>query len=356
MSDLIPRRPTFFKSEWPAMPTTRTPKSSGAMITLMSRRNIVPRSCKLTATEGQSWPNSAPARRPTKIHVVSERCEVAYAAMKKMASQRRNVGTSTGSGSTCAPASNDAATAIVAAMIAATRNLFFIGARRKISSVPKGILVSGACQWKRAKIAAHEFPTARWALIVSQSDDLQSFAAQRRPSSRVAKPAIHKQARLLDTQSDKRIDACGAARGKIASQQRDAHQKQRDAHIGERIGSADAIQQAGGLASNRQRDQYAHGRANQRQEHALPEHQPQHLARLRAQRHAQPDFAGALCDGIGQHAVNSNRRENQCERAEQSKQSRTHARRPQPLPQNLLHRLAVSERQILVNLLYLRLQ
>src|SRR6267143_448488 len=76
MRDLMPRRPTFFRSAWPAMPTTRTPKSSGAMITLMRRRKIVPRSCKLTAIEGASWPNSAPARRPTKIQVVSERRDV----------------------------------------------------------------------------------------------------------------------------------------------------------------------------------------------------------------------------------------------------------------------------------------
>src|SRR3981189_2464703 len=94
MRDLMPRRPTFFRSAWPAMPTTRTPKSSGAMITLMRRRKIVPRSCKLTAIEGASWPNSAPARRPTKIQVVSERRDVAYAATRRIASQRRSGGTS----------------------------------------------------------------------------------------------------------------------------------------------------------------------------------------------------------------------------------------------------------------------
>jgi len=44
--------PDFFRSEWPAMPTTRTLKSSGAMMTLMRRRKIAPRTCKLTATEG----------------------------------------------------------------------------------------------------------------------------------------------------------------------------------------------------------------------------------------------------------------------------------------------------------------
>jgi len=59
------------------------------------------------------------------------------------------MGTSAGSGSIWAPASSDAAIAIVAATTAAVRSLFFIGARRMISSVPKGILVSGACQWRQ---------------------------------------------------------------------------------------------------------------------------------------------------------------------------------------------------------------
>jgi len=125
----------------------------------MRRRKIVPRSCKFTATEGQSWPNSAPARRPTKIQAVSERREVAYAAIRKIANQRKSVGTSAGNGSTRAPARSDAAIAIVAATTAAVSNLFFIGARRRIPSVPKGILVSPTCQWRRAsKTTTREFP------------------------------------------------------------------------------------------------------------------------------------------------------------------------------------------------------
>src|SRR5438309_1064286 len=117
--------------------------------------------------------------------------------------------------------------AIVAATIAAARNLFFIGARRKFSSVPKGMLVSAACQW-RAKFSrgGHSFTnsTAQQALILR----------------------------------------------------------------------------------------------------------------------------------IGQHAIDSNRSEDEGECAKQAEQSRAHARCPQPLSQNLLHGLRVGERQILVDLLDLR--
>ncbi len=75
---------------------------------------------------------------------------------------------------------------------------------------------------------------------------------------------------------------------------------------------------------------------------------------MRAQRHAQPDFTSSLRYRIRQHAINSNRREDQRERSEQAEQGRAHARGPQPLPQNLLHGLPVGERQIFVNLLDLR--
>src|ERR1700674_886826 len=47
--------------------------------------------------------------------------------------------------------------AIVAAKAAATRNLLFIGTRRKNSSVPKGKLVSPACQSKRGKKLVTDF-------------------------------------------------------------------------------------------------------------------------------------------------------------------------------------------------------
>ena len=54
---------------------------------------------------------------------------------------------------------------------------------------------------------------------------------------------------------------------------------------------------------------YHHSRANQGQEHPLPENQRQHLARLRTHCHTQPDFARSLRDRVRQHAINSNRSE-----------------------------------------------
>src|SRR5205823_9924258 len=44
---------------------------------------------------------------------------------------------------------------------------------------------------------------------------------------------FHSRWMLLHAQRDQRIDASRAARGKVASEQRDGHQQQRDAHIRE---------------------------------------------------------------------------------------------------------------------------
>src|SRR6266704_1775435 len=123
----------------------------------------------------------------------------------------------------------------------------------------------GRCEPKRNASSASRNPTAAY------------FRAMRRP--------------LFHAQRDERIDARGAACGKVASQQGHPHQQKRNARIGERLGSADAVEQAG----------------------------------------------------------NTNRRENERESAEESKQRRAHARGPQPLPQNLLNGLGDSERQIFVN-------
>src|SRR5215471_3731069 len=86
--DFQPSRPTFFRFACPAIPVTRIPNSSGAMITLISRRKIFPRNCSLAANAGASYPSSAPANSPTKIHAVNDRRTVASAANNAIATQR----------------------------------------------------------------------------------------------------------------------------------------------------------------------------------------------------------------------------------------------------------------------------
>jgi hypothetical protein len=98
------------------------------------------------ATEGQSCPNSAPANNPTKIHPVSERRDVAYAAINRIATQRKIAGTSTGSDTKLQLARSDAAIASVAADTSAIKNLFFIGPQSSFSLAANGMLDAAACQ------------------------------------------------------------------------------------------------------------------------------------------------------------------------------------------------------------------
>jgi hypothetical protein len=56
----------------PAMPYTRVPKSSGAMIALISRRKIAPRTAALFAGPGNKAPKAIPPTSPIMIQDVRE--------------------------------------------------------------------------------------------------------------------------------------------------------------------------------------------------------------------------------------------------------------------------------------------
>src|SRR5258708_83490 len=112
------------------MPTTSVPKSSGAMMTRIRRRKMVPRNCRFAANDGKSWPTSTPANRPTRIQEVRERRLAAMAAISAMTSQRKMVGTNGGRGSSPLLDNSEKAIASVATTIAAARTLFFIRAKR----------------------------------------------------------------------------------------------------------------------------------------------------------------------------------------------------------------------------------
>jgi len=114
------------------------------------------------------------------------------------------------------------------------------------------MLVSAACQSKRGeKKLGREFPSrtasANWQLTRRPSYQVRNslFVLTAQES---ADPTERK---LIHTQRDQRIDAGGAPRGKVAGQERDAHQQQSDARIGERICRTNAVKQAPGHAGDR---------------------------------------------------------------------------------------------------------
>src|SRR5208282_5111744 len=75
-----PIRPTCFRSGWPAIPTTRVAKISGATMARISRRKIDPSPRRLTACAGNHAPATTPAIIATRIHADSDRRRHAYPA------------------------------------------------------------------------------------------------------------------------------------------------------------------------------------------------------------------------------------------------------------------------------------
>src|SRR5258708_26496832 len=74
-------------------------------------------------------------------------------------------------------------------------------------------------------------------------------------------PIFVQRTRLFHAQRNERIDASGAARGKIASQQGHPHQQQRYAHASERTGAAEAVEQPGSLTPDRRTPPNSHSSA-----------------------------------------------------------------------------------------------
>ena len=73
MSDFSASRPTrFMSSPWPAMPTTRVAKMSGAISDLIIRRKMVESGLSSWENSGNAQPTSVPRTIAIRIHCVSE--------------------------------------------------------------------------------------------------------------------------------------------------------------------------------------------------------------------------------------------------------------------------------------------
>ncbi len=70
------------------------------------------------------------------------------------------------------------------------------------------------------------------------------------------------------------------------------------------------------------------------------------LASLRAERHPNADLAGALCDGVTEHAIRSNRRQEQRDAGENSSEERRRPTRDETFLDARFHRADVTEREV----------
>src|ERR1700683_4025081 len=117
-------------------------------------------------------------------------------------------------------------------------------------------------------------------------------------------------------QRDHGIDANGAARGNVAGN--DCDEDEQNCRRGKRCGiaGADREEKAGHQPGKRERSDHSDDNPGECDSSSLVEDYAKNVGALRSERHAHADFVSALRDGIRNHAVASDGRENQGECAE----------------------------------------
>ena len=95
------------------------------------------------------------------------------------------------------------------------------------------------------------------------------------------------------------------------------------------------VEQAGGETREREGREPAGGEAAERHAQALPEHEAEHVARVGADRHADPDLLAPLADEVREQPVDPDGGEQQRQQREGREQS---AREPRGGDRCALHR------------------
>jgi hypothetical protein len=126
------------------------------------------------------------------------------------------------------------------------------------------------------------------------------------------------QATLLVPERHDGIHARSAARGNVRSGKRDSDLQKRDAEERNRIVNANIKEEAGQETRKNESARQAKPNADEGQFESLTENHSAHIRELRPKRHAEPDFLGALADRIAHHPIDSDGREQERERREDS--------------------------------------
>jgi hypothetical protein len=92
------------------------------------------------------------------------------------------------------------------------------------------------------------------------------------------------------------VDGCGAARRQPAGYQRNDDKHQSDSGEGERVVRGDAEELRAYEAGEAESESDTEGHANERHGCSLTENEAEDVTALRAERHADTDFARALAD------------------------------------------------------------
>src|SRR5271156_6118923 len=122
-------------------------------------------------------------------------------------------------------------------------------------------------------------------------------------------------------QGDHGIYRGGAASWDVAGGQCYGDEQSRYGGEGERIGRADAEQQVGHQAREREGGREAERNSDDRELQPFAENLEQNFALLRAQRHADANFVDALSDEVGDYAVDADAGEQERDDGEGSEEN-----------------------------------
>src|SRR2546428_6426178 len=107
------------------------------------------------------------------------------------------------------------------------------------------------------------------------------------------------------------IQARGAARGNIRSEQRDERKKHSHAGECDWVRGADSEKESGQKARDDEGGSNANSHAENREPSAFARDQTQYVAALRAERHSNADLLGAACNRKGHNSVDADCRKRQ---------------------------------------------
>ncbi len=113
--------------------------------------------------------------------------------------------------------------------------------------------------------------------------------------------------------------------GRLVAKRATAARTSGASHEGQRIGRADADQQARHQARQPESGPQADRHADADRDQSLAHHHPQHVPGRGAESHADPDLARPLVHQVGQHAVDPHGREHQCQESQAAHQGHIEA-------------------------------
>ncbi len=126
----------------------------------------------------------------------------------------------------------------------------------------------------------------------------------------------------LVSQRDDRIHQRRSTRWHITREKRGQQKHQRHNEEHQRIGNLHAIHHSSQHSAEHQRTHNSNRHSHRNRTHPLPQHHPCHRSCRCSQRHANSNFARALSHEVREHAINSNRCQQQCQRRECAHQLR----------------------------------